>query len=205
VARGAPAFYSDYRRYRSEGHSLWATLLAQGLWATAAYRACKALVEAMPGGPLRLAAAALGAALQKIAEILTGICIPRNCELGRGAYFPRFGGTVLGPSPIGENCTLEHNITLAMGGKGAEGGVPVVGNRVFIGAHSILVGNIRIGDDAVIFPGSVVARNVPPRAVVMGQPARIVARTGSFERIAYDGMQHDPARRASLERASSPG
>ncbi|MGQ0652027.1 MAG: hypothetical protein ACT4P4_07140 [Betaproteobacteria bacterium] len=42
-------------------------------------------------------------------------------------------------APIGENCTLEHNITLGIAGKGDERGLPAIGNRVYIGAHSIIV------------------------------------------------------------------
>lgn len=195
--------YLDYRRYRTAGHSAAATLfLAQGFWASAVYRASHALVECMPRGPLRLAAKTLGAALQKLMEILTGICIPRNCEIGGGLYFPRFGGIILSHGSIGENCTIEHNITLGVAGRGEERGHPTIGNRVYIGAHAVVVGRITVGDDAVIFPGSVVTRPVPARAVVMGYPARIVSHQGSFERITYDGMEFDPARKASLERAS---
>jgi serine O-acetyltransferase len=197
--------YSDYRRYRVEGHSFFSTLLAQGFWASAVYRMSHALVEWLPPGPLRLPAKALGSALQKLMEIVTGICIPRNCEIGPGLYIPRFGGIILSHAPIGENCTLEHNITLGIAGKGAERGHPVIGNRVYIGAHSIIVGKITIGDDAMICPGSVVTRPVPPRAVVMGFPARIVSEAGSFDRIAYDGMDYDPGRRASLERSEATG
>jgi serine O-acetyltransferase len=195
--------YLDYRRYRMEGHSFFSTLLAQGFWATAVYRMSHALVAVLPPGPLRLPAKALGAALQKIMEILTGICIPRNVEIGAGVYFPRFGGIILSHAPIGENCTLEHSITLGIAGKGDERGHPTIGNRVYIGAHSIVVGKITIGDDAVIFPGSVVTRSVPPRAVVMGYPAKIVSHQGSFDRIAYDGMDYDPGRKASLDRVTA--
>src|SRR5204862_191005 len=78
-----------------------------------------------------------------------------------------------------------------------------VGNRVFIGAHSIIVGRITVGDDAVICAGSVVTRSVPARAMVMGNPARVVSYDGSFDYIFYDGMDADAARKASLERARS--
>lgn len=183
--------YLDYRRYRIEGHGFFATLMAQGFWATAVYRVSHALP-----------AKALGAALQKLAEIFTGICIPRNAEIGAGVYFPRFGGIVLSEAPMGENCTLEHNITLGIAGKGAARGYPTIGNRVYIGAHAIIVGRITVGDDAFIFPGSVVTRSVPARGVVMGHPAKLVSRQGSFDSISYDGMEYDPGRGASLARLS---
>jgi len=79
----------------------------------------------------------------------------------------------------------------------------VIGNRVFIGAHSVIVGRVTVGDDAVVCAGSVVVRAVPARAVVMGNPARVVSYEGSFEYILYDGMDVDPARRTSLEKVRS--
>jgi serine O-acetyltransferase len=199
--------YLDYRRHRVAGRGMLATLfLTQGMWACAVYRVCHALVEAMPGGPLHGAAKTFAALPQKLMEILTGICLPRDAEIGGGLYLPSFGAIILARSSIGANCTIEQNVTLGVAGRGAERGVPTLGQRVFIGAGAVIVGKVTIGDDADVFPGSVVTRSVPPRAVVMGYPARIVSYDGSFELIAYDGMDQDPARRAALEQSNSdPG
>jgi serine O-acetyltransferase len=206
-ARASPArrvrwwrlLYLDYRRYRAAGRSAAATIfLTQGFWASAVYRVSHAFVDTLPEGVLQTAARALAALAQKAVEIFTGICIPRDCEVGAGLYLPSFGGIILSHGAIGENCTIEHNVTLGIAGKGEERGRPTIGNRVFVGAHSMIVGKITIGDDAVIFPGSIVTRPVPPRAVVMGHPARVVSSEGSFEWIVYDGMDGDPQRRAAL-------
>jgi serine O-acetyltransferase len=194
--------YLDYRRYRVAGRSVLATvLLSQGFWASVVYRSSHALVEWMPRGILRSAAKTLAAVLQKLIEILTGICLPRDAEIGGGLYLPAFGAIILGRGSIGANCTIEQNVTLGIAGRGDERGRPTIGNRVYIGAGAMIVGKITVGDDAYIFPGSVVTRPVPPRAVVMGYPARIVSYDGSFELIAYDDMEHDAARRQSLEQA----
>jgi serine O-acetyltransferase len=192
--------YLDYRRHRAAGRSALATIfLSQGFWACCVYRSCHALVEWLPAGPLRGAAKVFGAILQKAMEILTGICIPNDCRVGGGFYLPSFGAVILGRGSIGENCTIEQNVTLGIAGRGDERGRPTIGNRVFIGAGSMIVGKITVGEDSYIFPGSVVTRPVPPRAVVMGYPARIVSHDGSFDWIAYDGMEHDAERRESLE------
>ena len=199
--------YLDYRRYRVAGRGLLATLfLTQGMWASAVYRSCHALVEWMPRGVLRAAAKTLAAVAQKLMEIVTGICLPRDAEIGGGLYLPSFGAIILGRGSIGENCTIEQNVTLGIAGRGAERGRPTIGNRVFIGAGAMIVGKVTVGDDAYIFPGSVVTRSVPPRAVVMGYPARILSYDGSFDLITYDGMEHDPERRAALDEPhSAPG
>ena len=184
--------YLDYRRYRVAGHSAGATIfLMQGFWASCVYRACHALVDWVPAGAPRAAAKTLAAILQKVVEIVTGICLPRDATIGAGVYLPSFGAVILGRGSIGENCSIEQNVTLGIAGRGEERGRPTIGNRVFIGAGAMIVGKIAIGDDAYIFPGSVVTRPVPPRAVVMGYPARVVS---------YDGMEHDQSRRESLEK-----
>ena len=198
--------YLDYRRYRAAGRSVVATIfLSQGFWASCVYRSCHALVEWTPAGVLRAAAKTLAAILQKLMEITTGICLPRDADIGGGLYLPSFGAIILARGSIGENCTIEQSVTLGIAGRGAERGLPTIGNRVFIGAGAMIVGKIMIGDDAYIFPGSVVTRPVPPRAVVMGYPARIASYDGSFDWIVYDDMEHDLERRESLESRVSGG
>jgi serine O-acetyltransferase len=197
--------YQDYRRYRAAGQSGLATVfLTQGFWANGVYRISHALVEWLPGSIAPMLARTLTGALQKAIEIVAGICIPRGCDIGGGLYLPRFGGIILSHGPIGANCTIEQSVTIGAAGKGEEWGRPVIGNRVFIGAHSIIVGKITIGDDAMICPGSFVTRSVPPRAVVMGNPAKVVSYEGSFDSIVYDGMEADPERRAALESSPRP-
>ncbi|HYX64157.1 MAG TPA: DapH/DapD/GlmU-related protein, partial [Burkholderiales bacterium] len=115
-----------------------------------------------------------------------GISLPGDCEIGEGLYIGHFGGIVLSAGArIGHNCNIAQNVTL--------------GNRVFVGAHSVLMGDITVGDDAMICAGSVVNRPVPARAVVLGNPARVISYEGSFDYVLYDGMDVDPARRVSLE------
>ena len=194
--------YLDYRRYRAAGQSAPATIfLTQGFWANCVHRSCYALIRATPPGLLRSAVKSAAAVVQKAVEVVTGICIPNKCEIGGGLHIPRFGAIILSHGSIGENCTIEQNVTLGIAGRGEERGHPTIGNRVFIGAGAMIVGKITVGDDAYIFPGSVVTRPVPPRAVVMGYPARIVSHDGSFEWITYDGMEHDAARRESFEKS----
>ena len=50
----------------------------------------------------------------------------------------------------------------------------IIGNDVWIGCHTILLGGVQIGNGAIIGAGAVVAKNVPPYAVVVGNPARVV-------------------------------
>jgi acetyltransferase-like isoleucine patch superfamily enzyme len=49
-----------------------------------------------------------------------------------------------------------------------------IGKRCFIGARSIILPGIEIGDECVIGSGAVVTKSIPPRSLVVGNPARII-------------------------------
>ena len=50
--------------------------------------------------------------------------------------------------------------------------------NVWIGMNSLILKGVRIGDGAIVAAGSVVVRDVPPKAVVAGVPAKVV-KTGA--------------------------
>ncbi|MGE3874317.1 MAG: DapH/DapD/GlmU-related protein [Parvibaculaceae bacterium] len=51
-----------------------------------------------------------------------------------------------------------------------------IGARCFIGARSIILPGVRIGDGSIIGSGSVVTRDVPVASIAAGNPARIIRR-----------------------------
>lgn len=53
------------------------------------------------------------------------------------------------------------------------GGV-TIGNDVWLGSRAIVLSNLRIGDGAAVGAGAIVTRDVPPYAIVAGNPARIL-------------------------------
>ena len=49
-----------------------------------------------------------------------------------------------------------------------------IGDNCFIGAHSIILPGVTIGDGSIVAAAAVVARDVPPGSLVAGNPARVV-------------------------------
>lgn len=194
--------YKDYRRYRATGASRSvAIFLTQGFWASCSYRISKSFVNNARIKLIRAVFLIPCAIMGKFIEIITGIYIPNRCEIEEGLYIGHFGTTIF-PSQgrLGRNCTVSHGATLGIAGKEENRGAPILGDRVWVGPHAILIGKITVGDDALIGAGAVVLRSVPARAVVLGNPARVVSYEGSFDHIKYDGMESDPERIASLSR-----
>jgi putative colanic acid biosynthesis acetyltransferase WcaB len=77
---------------------------------------------------------------------------------------------------LGANCTLRHATTIGnkMLADGHPSACPVLGDGVDVGANAVIIGAINVGDRAVIGAGSVVVKDIPPGAVVAGNPARII-------------------------------
>lgn len=60
----------------------------------------------------------------------------------------------------------------------------IIGNDVWIGREAVIMPGVRIGDGAIVGTRAVVARDVPPYSVVVGNPARVVRRRFDDETIA---------------------
>ncbi len=128
------------------------------------------------------------------------VVIGDNVKIGRNTRIGSFcdiGRDVI----IGEGCIIQAHVTISNGCK--------IGNNVFIGPNSSLLNdkyppsecltpptiedeaiiggsatilpNVVVGREAVVAAGSLVTKDVPPRAVVMGAPARVVMTRSEYE------------------------
>ena len=96
--------------------------------------------------------------------------VPFSTQIGEGLYFAHPYSTVLNAQRIGKNFSCIHCVTL-----GKKDGIrPIIGDNVTVNCHACIIGGITIGDNAVIGAGSVVIKDVPKNAVVVGNPARII-------------------------------
>ncbi len=100
--------------------------------------------------------------------------ISHRAEIGPGFHLGHPSSIFIGPTRIGANCNLTHNVTIGVGLGEQRTGIPVIGSNVWIGPGATLTGGIHIGDGATIAAGSVVTRDVPAGALVVGNPARVV-------------------------------
>jgi serine O-acetyltransferase len=107
----------------------------------------------------------------RVWSIITQIDIPVEAEVAGGLLMPHPNGIVVHASvSIGPNCLLMQQVTLGIGRR--NDGAPRLGGHVDVSAGAKLIGNISIGDHALIGANAVVTHDVPPYAIVAGVPAR---------------------------------
>ena len=97
-------------------------------------------------------------------------------QMGSGIFLHTGGGIVIGETAvIGNDVSIFHGVTLGGTGKEAGDRHPKVGNGVILQDSATVLGNIRVGDGAVITAKSIVTKPVPPLARVSGIPAKVVS------------------------------
>lgn len=105
---------------------------------------------------------------------LENMCCIENLDYYKkqGTVFPHPIGIVIHPNVrIGKNCRIYQNVTI---GGPKDGELPVLGDNVIVFPNSCIIGNITIGDNAVIGAGSAVVNDIPANAVAAGNPAKII-------------------------------
>lgn len=97
--------------------------------------------------------------------------------LNSGCRFQDQGGITLGDDAlIGHNvviATLNHDLDPQTRATTVPRPV-VIGERVWVGANATILPGVTIGDGAVVAAGAVITKDVPPRTVVGGVPARVI-------------------------------
>ena len=123
---------------------------------------------------------------------------PFTCDFGKhihigNNFFCNYNCTILDIAEvtIGDDCLFGPNVSIYTaahpvdfaGRKANIGtGAPVrIGNGVWIGGNSVILGGVTIGDRAVIGAGSVVTHDIPPDTVWAGNPARFLRNIDNGE------------------------
>lgn len=111
--------------------------------------------------------------LEFFIHVLFGISISSNCNIGPGFYIGHFGGIVV-HGDLGAECSIGQGVTIGSRGAGRSDGYPVLGDRVYVGAGAMVIGNVRIGDDVIIGANTTVVTDVPAGCRVVSAAARIL-------------------------------
>ena len=165
----------DIRAYRKNdpaAHSAAEILLLyNGLHATIDYR----IAHWLHTHGLRF----LARSVSQWSKMWTGIEIHPGAKIGRRLVIDHGTGIVIGETAeLGDDCLLYQGVTLGGTGKDIGKRHPTLGNNVMVGAGAKVLGPFRVGDNARIAANSVVLREVPPNATVVGVPGHTVRLCG---------------------------
>ena len=96
---------------------------------------------------------------------------------------------------IGNNVMVAPNVTLSVTGHpvdpeyrrgGTQFSLPIViGDDVWIGANSVILPGVTIGDNSVIGAGSVVTQDIPANSVAYGVPCRVIREINDYDKEYY--------------------
>lgn len=142
----------------------------------------------------------LGRFTSHLGRFFTGVEIHPGAKIGKKFFIDHGMGVVIGETAeIGDNVTLYHGVTL--------GGVtwdkvkrhPTLDDNVVIGSGAKILGPFTVGKGAKVGSNSVVVKEVPPNATVVGIPGRVVMEEKKAEDARPDlehGKLPDPEAKA---------
>lgn len=157
--------------FRNHGGSLG----AQGFWVMAVYRFGRWRYGVRPALLRKLMSLAYHVAY-KLVQVLTGIELPCEVEIGRNFVIDHFGGIVVsGYAKFGDDCRIRPGVVVGLA-RVDDPCAPVIGNHVDIGTGAKLLGRIRIGNNVLIGANAVVVTDVPDDSIAVGVPAAIRPR-----------------------------
>lgn len=117
----------------------------------------------------------------RILGIRYGFQIAIQASIGPGLFIGHFGTIVISAlATLGSNCNIAHNVTIGAA-RGKRAGAPTIGDRVWIGTGAVLTGNITIGSDVLIAPNAFVNTDVPDHSIIIGNPAKVIAKQDPVE------------------------
>jgi serine O-acetyltransferase len=112
--------------------------------------------------------------ISHLGRFLTGIEIHPGAKIGSRFFIDHGSGVVIGETTeIGDDVLLYQGVVLGGVSLKKEKRHPTLGNNVMVGAGTIVLGPIVVGDGAKIGAASLVVKDVPPNSIAVGVPARV--------------------------------
>jgi serine O-acetyltransferase len=111
-----------------------------------------------------------------------GFQIPISTQIGEGFFIGHHGTVVINCNArIGNNCNIAHSVTIGQANRGKLKGCPTIGDNVWIGTGSVIIGRINIGNNVLIAPNSFINFDIPNNSLVIGNPAKIIFKDNPTE------------------------
>ncbi len=148
---------------------------AQGFWALVVYRLGRWRYRVGPA-PLRKVFSFVYKVLYKWVQVLTGIELPCEAQIGSNFVIDQFGGIIIsGYARFGDNCRIRNGVVVGLR-RIDEPIAPRMGDNLDMGACAKLLGPITIGNNVIVGANAVVICDVPNGSIAVGVPAVIKPR-----------------------------
>jgi len=160
---------------------IWLVLfIYPATWAVLIYRFGR-IINMIPFKPLRYILKMPYYILKRfICETYLSVDISDGAKIGPGFYIAHLGSIVVGTGvETGSNFSIRQGVTL--GGSGNTGlSHPKVGDNVVLAAGSKVIGGVILGSNIIVGANSVVVKNIPNNARVVGIPSKIINYDGVY-------------------------
>lgn len=157
-------------------------ILEQGFWALAVHRFGNWRMGVRPK-LLRLPFSIAYKLLYRMVEWTCGISLPYTVKVGRRVRIWHHGGMILHASSIGDEVQIRQNTTFGVARTNHNFELPVIESRADIGVGVCVLGDVCVGEGAVIGANAVVLKDIPAYTVAVGMPAEVVKHLRSEEHL----------------------
>ena len=108
-------------------------------------------------------------------RIKFGFQVDLGVEIGEGFYIGHIGTIIIeNGTTLGSNCNIAHNVSICQISVNGIKGYPTLGDKVWVGTGSVIVGKIMIGSNVLISPNTFINFDIPDNSIVIGNPAKVI-------------------------------
>ena len=167
---------SDLHRWKAGSFKdIFYNIFEQGIWGVVIYRLGRFLFL-IDVPILKIVLRFIAFIMHKLTEVFLGLSIKPGTDIGPGLYVGHTGAIIIHPgAKIGKNLNIGTGVIIGEKGVGY-GGIPILGDNIYIGVGAKILGNVKIGNNVKIGANAVVLQDLPDGATAVGVPAKIMKR-----------------------------